>query len=316
MTPQAARRSRRRLDALIFLGPAAAFVLVLLVVPILVDVAVAFTDMSQTLRVTEWGPQQFAKLVRPSEDAALGFELRSSFSRAIWITATYVFVTLALFNVGFALFLALATTALPPRMGAAVRAVWLLPRMAPSVVYGLLWLWVVDPTERGLLNQILGAAGLGPVNPRLDAPMTVIVLANGFVGASLGMLILTSAIRSIPEHLFHAARVDGAPPLSVTRHVVMPALRWPLAYITVVQFLSLLVSYEYIFLIMGPARSTQTLAMVAYTRTLAPGIGAGQYAYGAAITLLLIGVGIVAALALYRLADMRALLARPRIEVS
>lgn len=308
-------KSRQATNALIFLGPATLFLVGLLLVPIIVDLVVAFTDMSQTIKVDEFTTKQFRKLVKPSEEAWFGFELRSSFYRALMLSAIYVFFTLTIFNIGFALVLALTTTALPRRLGGLFRAIWLLPRMSPSVVYALLWLWVVDPTDRGLLNQILSLTGLGPVNPKLDAPIMVIVCANGFIGASMGMLILTSAIRSIPEHLFYAARADGAGGLSVVRHIVLPALRWPLSYITVFQFLALLVSFEYIFLIMGPARSTMTMSMLSYTKTLAPDTGSGQYAYGAAITLILIAIGMAVALLLWRLTNMKQLLTQPRIEV-
>ena len=307
--------SRQATNALVFLGPACLFLVALLVIPIFVDLFVAFTDMSQTIKVDEISTEQFRKIVRPSEDALLGFELRSSFYRALAITAVYVFFTLLIFNTTFALILALTTTALPDWLGGLFRAIWLLPRMSPSVVYALLWIWTVDPTDRGLLNQILSVFGVPPVNMFLSAPMALIVISNGFIGASIGMLILTSAIRSIPEHLFYAARADGAGSLSVIRHIVLPALRWPLSYITVFQFLALLVSFEYIFLIMGPARSTMTMAMTAYTKTLAPSIGSGQYAYGAAITLILIVVGMAVALVLYRLTNMKKLLTVPRIEV-
>lgn len=307
---------RQASTALVFLGPACAFLLAMLVAPILVDLVVAFTDMSQTVKIDNFTTEQFRKLVRPSEEAWLGFELRGSFYRALSLTVVFVFLTLSIFNITFGLILALTTTALPDKLGAFFRAVWLLPRMAPSVVYGLLWIWVIDPTERGLLNQILvNVFGMAPVNMILHHPMTVIVMANGFIGASIGMLILTSAIRSIPQHLFFAARADGAGSLSVIRHVVLPALRWPLSYITVFQTLALLVSFEYIFLIMGPSRSTMTMAMLAYTKTLAPQIGSGQYAYGAAITLILIVIGMGTALLLWRLTNMKTLLAKPRIEV-
>ncbi|MCE2522201.1 MAG: sugar ABC transporter permease [Rhodobacteraceae bacterium] len=307
---------RQITNALVFLGPACVFLVVLLVIPIIVDLVVAFTDMEQTIIVTELTTEQFRKIVRPNEDALLGFELRGSFYRALAKTAVFVFFTLTIFNITFGLLLALTTTALPDWLGGTFRAIWLLPRMSPSVVYALLWIWVVDPTERGLLNQILvNVFGTEPVNMFLDQPMALIVVANGFIGASIGMLILTSSIRSIPEHLFHAARVDGAGSLSIVRHIVLPALRWPLSYITVFQALALMVSFEYIFLIMGPARSTMTMAMLAYTKTLAPQIGSGQYAYGAAITLILIVFGTVVALVLYRLANMRSLLANPKIEV-
>lgn len=308
--------SRQISNAVFFLGPASLFLLALLVVPIIVDLVVSFTDMSQTLRVESFGTEQYRKIIRPDPDAFLGFELRGSFYRALSLTGLYVFFTLLVFNLSFALVLALTTTAIPDRLGAFFRAVWLLPRMSPSVVYALLWLWVVDPTERGLLNQIVvNVFGADPINMKLDHPMALIVLANGFIGASIGMLILTSAIRSIPKHLFYAAGVDGAGPLSIVRHIVLPALRWPLSYITVFQSLALLVSFEYIFLIMGASRSTMTMAMLAYTKTLAPDIGSGQYAYGAALTLILIVIGVIAALLLWRLTNMKALLSHPKIEV-
>ena len=311
-----AQTQRQMTNGLVFLGPACVFLFVLLVVPIFVDIAVAFTDMAQTLRVTEVTTDQFRKIVKPDPEALLGFELRGSFYRSFAKTAVFVFFTLAIFNVTFALILALTTTALPDWLGGTFRAIWLLPRMSPSVVYALLWIWVIDPTERGLLNQVLAFLfGSERVNLFLERPMSVIVFVNGFIGASIGMLILTSSIRSIPEHLFHAARADGAGPFSIVRHIIMPALRWPLSYITVFQALALMVSFEFIWLVMGPARSTMTLAMLAYTKTLAPQIGSGQYAYGAAITLLLIILGMVTALILYRLTNMKTLLARPRIEV-
>ncbi len=307
---------RSTTNALIFLGPACVFLFAFLLVPILVDLVVAFTDMARTVTIDSFTTKQFQKLIKPSEEALLGFELRGSFYKALSLTAVFVFLTLAIFNLTFGLILALTTTALPDKLGAFFRAVWLLPRMSPSVVYALLWIWVIDPTERGLLNQILvNLLGMEPINMILNHPMTVIVMANGFIGASIGMLILTSAIRSIPQHLFFAARADGAGPLAITRHIVLPALRWPLSYITVFQTLALLVSFEYIFLIMGPARSTMTMAMLAYTKTLAPQIGSGQYAYGAAITLILIVIGVFAALILWRLTNMKALLAKPKIEV-
>ena len=55
----------------------------------------------------------------------------------------------------FGLVLALTTTSLNKISGGFFRGVWLLPRMSPSVLYILLWLWVVNPSDVGLLNQFL-----------------------------------------------------------------------------------------------------------------------------------------------------------------
>jgi inositol-phosphate transport system permease protein len=155
--------------------------------------------------------------------------------------------------------------------------------------------------------------GAPPVDLRNNHPLMVIILANGFIGASLGMLIFTSAIRSIPEHLFHAARVDGAGPLAIVRHVTLPALRWPISYMTIHQTLSLLVSFEYVLLITGggPFYDTTVFSLYAYRRAFE----SGEYAYGAALSLILVVIGVVAALGLWRLMDMKKLLQPARIEV-
>ena len=273
------------------------------VAPVVVDLVLAFTNMDRTLAVTAFTLENFERMA--TRDSRL--------LASLGITAVFVLSTLAVFNVTFALLLALMTTAVS-RAGAFFRAVWLLPRMSPSVVYALLWAWVVDPNERGLLNQVLvHVFGLAPVDLRSNAPMLVIILANGFIGASLGMIIFTSAIRSIPEHLFHAARADGAGSLAIVRHIVFPALRWPISYMTIHQTLSLLVSFEYILLITGggPFYDTTVFSLYAYRRAFE----SGQYAYGAALSLILIVIGVVAALAMWRLMDMRRLLQPPRIEV-
>ena len=235
--------------------------------------------------------------------------------QVIGLTFIYVFGTLAIFNVTFGLILALLTTAIPKASGSFFRGVWLLPRMSPSVLYILLWLWVINPAEFGLLNQILIQVFgvVQPVDLLSSVPVALIIVSNGFIGASMGMIIFTSAIRGIPEHLFHAARVDGAGSLAIVRHITLPALRWPISFITIYQTLSLLVSFEYILLLTkgGPFFDTTVYALYIYRRAFQ----SGQYAYGAALALFLIVIGVAFALLGWRLFDMKQLLQRPRIEV-
>jgi inositol-phosphate transport system permease protein len=297
------RSTRALVDRLIFLGPATMLLFLFFVVPVVVDVGIAFSDMGRNLRVTEFTTDNVRRL--------LGGDSR--LTSIMGVTLTYVLCTLAIFNIGYGLLLALMTTALPDRAGGFFRAVWLLPRMSPSVVYALLWSWVVAPTDYGLLNQILQGLGLPLADLKSNAPMVVIILANGFIGASFGMIIFTSAIRSIPQHLFYAARVDGAGGLSIVRHITLPAIRWQLSFVTIYQALALLVSFEYIWLITngGPFFDTTVYALYVYRRAFEN----GQYAYGAALALGLVVVGMAVAMVLWRFFDMRALLQRPRIEV-
>lgn len=296
-------RARQWTNFAIFLGPAIVLLLLFFILPIFVDLAVAFSDMGMTLRVSEFTTDNFERML--TRDARL--------LKTLGLTFVYVLGTLSFFNVTFGLVLALATTAVPDRVGGFFRAVWLLPRMSPSVVYALLWAWAIDPTERGLMNQIAQALGLPLVDMMNETPMLLIVIANGFIGASLGMIIFTSAIRAIPQHLFYAARADGAGGLATMWHITLPAIRWPISFITVYQTLSLLVSFEYIWLITdgGPFFDTTVYALYVYKRAFEN----GQYAYGATLALVLVVIGIAAALLMWRFLDMKRLLQEPRIEV-
>ncbi|MEO1091483.1 MAG: sugar ABC transporter permease [Pseudomonadota bacterium] len=305
MTRPAANLAARQFQNMVlFLGPVTLLLFFFFIAPVVVDIFVAFTDMGRSLQITELTTANFERMVTQDRRIA----------QTLALTLVYVLTTLAIFNVTFGLLLALTTTAVPDRVGGFFRAVWLLPRMSPSVVYALLWSWVAGPTERGLMNQVLtGVFGLEPVDLMSNHPMLLIVLANGFIGASMGMIIFTSAIRAIPDHLFHAARADGAGPLAIAWHIVLPQIRWPLSFITVYQTLSLLVSFEYIWLITdgGPFYDTTVFALYVYKRAFE----SGQYAYGAALALVLVAIGIAASLLMWRFFNMARLLHQPRIEV-
>ena len=297
---------RRRVNMLFFLGPAVVIVGLFFVLPVIVDIVISFTDLGRNLRITEFTFKNYQRVF--STDRQLpGVILR---------TVLYVGGTLAIFNVTFGLVLALMTTALPQGSGTFFRAVWLLPRMSPSVVYAVLWTWSVHGGDTSLVNQVLfHVFGVTEaIDLRQSQAMWVIIFANGFVGASFGMIILTSAIRGIPEHLFHAARCDGAGSWSIVRHITLPQLRWPLTYIIIWQTLSLMTSFEYILLITGggPFRATTVYAIFIFQRAFS---ASGQYAYGAALAFFLIIPGVILALVLWRLSNMQKLMQEPRIEV-
>ncbi|MEQ8698273.1 MAG: sugar ABC transporter permease [Bauldia litoralis] len=299
------QRNRRRANFVIFLGPAIVLTILFFVIPVIIDVVVSFTDMGRSLQITGFTTEQYEKI--------FGGDRR--LVQVIGLTLLYVFATLAIFNLTFALVLALVTTATNRMTGNFFRGVWLLPRMSPSVLYILLWVWVINPSEFGLLNQILmSVLGLEtPIDPLNEAPVMLIIIANGFIGASMGMIIFTSAIRAIPEHLFHAARVDGAGSMAIIRHITLPALRWPISFVTIYQTLSLLVSFEYILLLTqgGPFYDTTVYALYIFRRAF----DTGQYAYGAALAVFIIALGVFFALLGWRFFDMQKLLQRPRIEV-
>jgi len=229
-------------------------------------------------------------------------------------TAFYVFFTL-FFNVGFALLLALATFYMPSGQSKFFRAVWLIPRISPSVIYVMLWKWFTF--DSGFMSYFLGTFGVEPENWLNEFPWTFVVVANGFVGASMGMIIFASAVLAIPGDVLHAAEVDGAYPWQQVRRIILPLLAWPILFVTSYQTLSLLTSFEYILLLTdgGPGFfTTETWALNAYHTALSNYFGNLRYGFGATLAVVLVVVGIALSLLYLRLFDFKKLVAEPPIE--
>lgn len=250
-----------------------------------------------------------------TDNMKLLFTLDST-SRYALNTAFYVALTLA-FNVCFGLFLAISTFYLPAWQASTFRTIWFLPRILPPVLYVLMWKWFTWDT--GFIATISGYFGIAPKNWMLDTSANAwffVVLINGFVGASLGMILFSSAIKAIPSSMLYASEVDGANRWQQVRYIILPQLRWPILFTTSYQTLSLLTSFEYILLATdgGPGRSTEVWALAAYHTALNNYGGNLQYGFGAAYALVLVIIGIAASLLYLRFFKFKELVAKPRIE--
>ncbi|MER3455513.1 MAG: sugar ABC transporter permease [candidate division GAL15 bacterium] len=296
--------ARRHLTPAAFLAPATILIVLFFLVPVVATLLLSLTDISTvTFRAPRWvGLENYRYLFR---DPFL--------PRILLNTARYVGLTL-LFNVGMGLTLALLSTSVRPGYGNQVRALWLLPRIMPPVVYVLVWQGLTREAPYGLVGILTGSSRSWIT----EHPWTTIVLANGMVGASFGMLIFTSAIRSMSPELFYAAAVDGATTWQTVRRVVLPLLRWPILFVTAYQTLSLLTSFEYILLLTdgGPGFFTTTVwSLHAYKLALSNYYGNVQFGLGAAMAAVLVVIGVVVSVLYLRIFNFRALIGEPKIEV-
>ena len=97
----------------------------------------------------------------------------------------------------------------------------------------LKWGWFTDPTvlhihpESGI-GQLLQQVGLGALATRnfgMSVGIISVVLAATWQMSGYTMALYLAGLRSIPEELREAARVDGASELQILRHVVLPLLQ-------------------------------------------------------------------------------------------
>jgi inositol-phosphate transport system permease protein len=286
----------------IMLGPFLILISLFFFLPVLLIAILAFTGMDSSMRWEFNGFANFQKLVTDPNMLLI-----------IKNTVTYVGFTLII-NVVFGLVLAILTTYFIQKesVGLVFRTIWMLPRISPPVVYTLLWLWFFDPSQYGVLNSFRTLFEMPPDKWLSTHPMTAVIFANGLIGASYGMIIFSSAIKSIPQDLFQAAKVDGASQWSIILDIILPALRWPLMFVTLWQFLSLLTSYEYILLLTkgGPSFGSEVLALYSFHKAFQN----FEFGYGAAVSLVLVLIALIFSFLMWKFFGMKKMLGSSRIE--
>jgi len=308
---------RGRLTAWSFMLPAALLILFFFFIPVIILFILSFSDLkSANFGTLQWWLPANWNLDNYSRIFGDRF-----FTKFLGNTFFYVLITLTLFNFGTALIIALLTTHINRRAGFFFRLMWLLPRLTPAVIYILMWRRIAAGVPHGILNQILVPLGIGSGQNLLMSngiPWVFVILVNGFIGASFGLVIFTSAIEAIPRDYLTASQVDGASTLQTIRHVILPMIRWPILFVLTYQTLSLLTSFEQILLLTngGPGLfKTEVWALRAYHLALSTETGNTQWGYGAAWAVILVIIGITAAVAYMRVFKFDDLVVEPKIDL-
>jgi len=308
-------RLRSRLEAYVFLAPAALLVTLFFFIPVAILLVLSLSDLKaanfgtlQWWLPANWSLENYAKIFG-----------NKFFPKILRNTVFYVVTTLALFNFGSALIIALLTTHIERRAGFFFRVLWLLPRLTPSVIYIMMWHRMASRAPHGILNQLLVPLGIGTGGDLVQTwPWVFVILANGMIGASFGMVIFTSAIEAIPRDYMMASKVDGASIWQTIRHVILPMIKWPILFVITYQTLSLLTSFEQILLLTdgGPGLyRTEVWALTAYHRALSNYFGNNQWGYGAAWAVILVIIGVAAASIYMRVFKFDELVQEPRIDL-
>ncbi len=241
-----------RLAPWVFLAPAAVSILLWSYYPLVRGAVMAFQDYRIVGGATFAGLDNF---IRVATDP--GFW--SAWGR----TLEYVTVTLLL---GFLTPIILAILLCEiPRGRILFRFFYFLPHLTSALVVTLLWKLMFDPTENGILNQILMSVGLTRQSWLQDPAQAMVccILPGVWAGAGISSLIYIAALSSLPKDYYEAAAIDGAGILSRFRHVMFPQLA-PLMVINFVgAFIAAFQGMGSIFLLTfgGPGDATQVLSL-------------------------------------------------------
>jgi multiple sugar transport system permease protein len=162
------------------------------------------------------------------------------FFKALFNTVIYTGATVPV-NLIVALVLASLLYPLSSKLKTVFRAAYYLPGVASVVVISMIWRWLYDPNF-GLLNQMLGAFGLGGVRWLTDADIALysIILTTLLRTPGGPILIYLAAMEAIPPSLYEASRIDGAGPIrrwwSITLPLLKPTTLFLLVTLTITSF--------------------------------------------------------------------------------
>lgn len=155
----------------------------------------------------------------------------------------------------------------PGRLAALARSAVFSAYVVSWVSVGLLFLWIFD-ADAGVVNQLLGAVGVGRVKWLTStsmAPLTVALIVLWKV-TGYAMVVFLSGLASLPPELQEAAALDGAGPLTRLRHITLPLLRPTAAFVATTSLIASFQLFDVVRLLTqgGPVRSTTVLVYAIY----------------------------------------------------
>jgi glucose/mannose transport system permease protein len=170
------------------------------------------------------------------------------------------------------------------------RSLFLFPLAISLVVTGVAWRWLMNPATGDRvsgLNILLGTFGIDPLAwHTVEQPWGIAWVALPAVWQMAGftMALFLAGLRSIPDELREAARVDGASETQVYRFLIIPLLRPVLlSALIILGHLSLKV-FDLIVAISGRDIRLDVPSIYMWTITF----DANNYAKGAAIAIVLL----------------------------
>ncbi|GAA2331207.1 sugar ABC transporter permease [Streptomyces kunmingensis] len=274
------RRARRPLTmsrregraGLAFVSPTFVVVLVVVVLPILWTILLAFqhaklVDIQGMGLFGNWSLANFEQVF----DSA-GFW--SSLGTTLLYTAGATFGSVAL---GLVAALALRR---PFRGRGLLRAAMLLPYVAPVVAVAFVWETALSP-QYGIVND-WGQRFFGWDDPiaflstrecevhllglHFDIPLALltVIAFECWRYFPFAFLFILARLQAVPDSLEEAAQVDGATPTQRFRHIMLPQLMPVIALLCVLRFIMTFNKFDDVYLLTGGGAGTDVAAVRVY----------------------------------------------------
>lgn len=167
--------------------------------------------------------------------------------------------------------LAFAVLADRVKYEALAKAVLFMPMAISFVGAGVIWKFVYDygtsQTQIGLLNSIITSLGGRPVAWLSTIPINtfMIVIVGIWIWSGFCMTILAAALKSVPDEIIEAARVDGAAEWTVFWKIIVPIILPTITVVVTTMVINVLKLFDLVYVMTGGNFKTDVIANRMYT---------------------------------------------------
>lgn len=148
------------------------------------------------------------------------------FWQAMRNTVVYTILTVPV-NLFLSLVIAILILPLRKKTQGFFKGVYYLPVVASGVALSVVWLWIFDPMEGGILNQLIKFFGISNQNwlGSSSTAMFSLVLMSWLSSHGTSIIIYLAGLLGIDDTYYEAAEMDGANFFQKLWHIVVPALK-------------------------------------------------------------------------------------------
>ena len=240
----------------VFFLPAALLSLALIIYPMFYGIYVSFFN---TNLINKWefvGLSNYLALLK-----------NKAFLNSLWVNLKYILLVVSghfLLGTLLAVFLNRSI-----RGRTVYRCLLLLPWLVPEVVFAILYKWIANP-QYGILNYTLMNLGLLKDTVAWlgdkDLAFYSVAAVSILKGYPMVMVMVLSALQTVSEDIYEAARIDGCSAIALFFKITVPSILPVLTVAMILDTVNWFKHYTMVAILTGggPANTTSLVSVTIY----------------------------------------------------
>jgi len=269
-------KQKYNLAVIIFTVPTLIFFSVMVIFPILQTFQKSFFTWDGLTPAVFSGLDNYFRLL---EDDDFWVSLKNGLIFAL---------VLVVYQMGLGTLLAIALSNKKLKLRKLFRTSYFVPVVLSGVVVSQLWIAMYN-AEGGLINSLFSLLGIDYQQSWLSdkhGSIWAIAFTNAWANIGIHLVLIYTAIKSIPEQLYEAATIDGASFWRSHWKITIPLLGETYKFCLIIAITGGLNAFQNMFVMTngGPGNISYTLTFMMYKAAFR----SGEYGYGSAAATILV----------------------------